>query len=146
MVRMPPEEVIRFLRSWRERARLTQEDAAARLGVEAPLISKYERGRVPVTLTRLAELADLYGADHPADLMRNPHSAHVQRLLREAHSVMTTAPLELVEAWLKVGRAMGGATPLPAETPPAAPVDSGGPPRKRPRTLHEDASPLTPVE
>ena len=61
-----------FLREWREYRKLTQEQAAERIGVEQPTLSRIERGVSPYSQDFLEKAAYAYMCE-PADLlMRNP--------------------------------------------------------------------------
>lgn len=61
-----------FLREWREYRNLTQEQAADRLDIEQPTLSRVERGITPYSQDFLERAAFAYMCD-PADLlMRNP--------------------------------------------------------------------------
>lgn len=51
----------RILANQRQACGLTQDQVAEVLGVEPETISRFERGEVLPTLTRLAELAEVYG-------------------------------------------------------------------------------------
>jgi DNA-binding XRE family transcriptional regulator len=56
-------------RRLRERAKLTQERAAVRVGLAASSLRRIETGERSVQLTTLGKLADLYGVK-PAQLLR----------------------------------------------------------------------------
>lgn len=58
------------LRSFRERAGLSQAELARRAGVPQPAISRLEAGRTPtVRLEHLARLAAVLGVKRPGDLL-----------------------------------------------------------------------------
>lgn len=54
-------EGIHPLRQWRVRLGLTQEEAARKLGLKEPTLSRYENGRRIPTLTRAAKLSEQTG-------------------------------------------------------------------------------------
>ncbi len=56
-------EIAGRLRAAREATRLTQEEAAARLGVSRPTLTQIELGNRPVTSIEISKLAHLYGRD-----------------------------------------------------------------------------------
>jgi transcriptional regulator with XRE-family HTH domain len=61
-----------FLREWRDYRHLTQEQAAERIGIEQPTLSRIERGISPYSQDFLERAAWAYMCE-PADLlMRNP--------------------------------------------------------------------------
>ncbi len=61
-----------FLRQWREKAGLTQEQAADRIGITQGQLSRIERGDTPYNQDFLERAADAYQCE-PADLlMRDP--------------------------------------------------------------------------
>jgi transcriptional regulator with XRE-family HTH domain len=55
-------------RQLRNRAELTQEVAAVRVGLAASTLRRIETGQESVSLTTLGKIADLYGVD-PCDLL-----------------------------------------------------------------------------
>jgi len=59
-----------FFRAWREYAKLRQEDAAAKIKVDQSTLSKIENGKSPYNQDLLEQLAPLYNAREPADLIR----------------------------------------------------------------------------
>ncbi len=62
-----------FLKEWREYRHLTQEQAADRLGIEQPTLSRIERGIIPYHQDFLERAAYAYQCE-PADLLiRNPN-------------------------------------------------------------------------
>lgn len=75
---MPPKPKMRrrhFLKEWRTFRELTQETAAARIGIDQSTLSRIERGHVPYDQDFLEAAAYAYMCD-PADLiMRNPGDA-----------------------------------------------------------------------
>lgn len=61
-----------FLRQWREKVPLTQEQAADRIGITQGQLSRIERGDTPYNQDFLEKAADAYQCE-PADLiMRDP--------------------------------------------------------------------------
>lgn len=61
-----------FLRQWREKKGLTQEQAADRIGITQGQLSRIERGDTPYNQDFLEQAAEAYQCD-PADLiMRDP--------------------------------------------------------------------------
>lgn len=48
------------LKAAREDADLTQEEASEKIGIQRQQLSRYERGAVEPTVTRLRELCELY--------------------------------------------------------------------------------------
>lgn len=70
--RPKPQRRRTFLREWREYRHLTQEQAAERLDIEQPTLSRIERGISPYSQDFLERAAFAYMCE-PADLlMRNP--------------------------------------------------------------------------
>lgn len=59
------------VREYRERAGLTQEDLARKLGMRQPHISAIESGRLGLSLERLLAMAEALGCS-PSDLVDDP--------------------------------------------------------------------------
>lgn len=96
-----------FLRQWRDYRNLTQEAAAARIGVDRSLMSKIESGRSPYTQNFLEAAAIAYLCE-PADLlMRNPLDKSAIWTLMDAvksSSVNTQKQIQaVVETIIKTG-------------------------------------------
>lgn len=91
------------LRSARERAGLTQEQAAAVLGLHRPAVSEVEAGRRAVAAEELAALADTYGVGvERLTGAAAPDVAH-DRLERAARELGKLRPEDLERAGWRFG-------------------------------------------
>lgn len=71
-----------YLREWRERRGLTQEQVAERLDTTKGMVSQFENGKRRLNDDWICGFAHVFGID-PADLLRNPQSPHPMQLLDE---------------------------------------------------------------
>jgi Predicted transcriptional regulators len=71
-----------YLRAWREKRHLTQEQLAARLGTHKGQISNWENGRRDMSMGVQAAIAEALGLDNPGDLFRDPDQPTADELLR----------------------------------------------------------------
>ena len=71
-----------YLRAWREKRHLTQEQLAARLGTYKGQISNWENGRRDMSMGVQAAIAEALGLDNPGDLFRDPDQPTADELLR----------------------------------------------------------------
>lgn len=55
------------LRAWRERLKITQVEAAARLGIDFVTLSKFERGKLRPGLERAVRIADATDGEVPVE-------------------------------------------------------------------------------
>lgn len=101
----------RFLRAWRKRAGLTLEQVAEAEGVGHSAVHKWEKGEVPVTLPRLENLARLYGAKHPFELLFPPGEQEQAGQLVRAWQVLQGLSPADASAWLALGERASGAAP-----------------------------------
>lgn len=96
-----------FLREWRKHVRLSQEEAAARIGIKQGTLSKIERRELPYNQDFLEQVALAYGCDPEDILSINPLKPDPPRLvyeqLRAASPVMQRRALDVLEALLKAG-------------------------------------------
>lgn len=111
MLQMPPRQRPKpqrratFLREWRDHRRLTQEQAAERLGIEQPTLSRIERGISPYGQDFLEKAAFLYRVE-PWDLLnRHPDSDDViwsvADQLRRASPDEQRRAKDILDAFLK---------------------------------------------
>ncbi len=108
------------LKAWRKRAGLTQEQVADLLDVTHSTVGKWEKGLIAMPLDRLDDLARLYRAEHPWELLLPPDDREHAPKLAEAHAILRALPPEEAAAWLLIGRRMAG-LPAPAPSAPAKP-------------------------
>jgi transcriptional regulator with XRE-family HTH domain len=96
-----------FLREWRKFKKLSQEEAADRIGTTQGNLSKIERRDLPYNQDFLEKAALAYGCD-PEDLISiNPIKPDAPRLvynkLRQASPAMQKRAIDILEALLKAG-------------------------------------------
>ncbi len=96
-----------FMKQWRKHRRLTQEQAADRVGVDYTTVGRIEKGELPYNQDFLERLAFAYGCDVTDLLSIDPLKPDPPRLVYDR---LRTAPRELqdrawavVEALLKAG-------------------------------------------
>jgi len=71
-----------FLKAWREKRGLTQEQLAERLGTHKGQISNWENYRRDITLGVQMALAEALGMDNPGDIFRDPSQPSADELMR----------------------------------------------------------------
>lgn len=109
-----------YLKAWRKAAGHTLETAAEALGIAHTTVGKWENGVTQMPLDRLDDLAKLYRANHPWELLFPPDDrAHAPKLA-EAHAILRALPAEQAAAWLLIGRTMAG-LPSAAQGEPSTP-------------------------
>jgi transcriptional regulator with XRE-family HTH domain len=90
-----------YLKEWREKFELTQEQLAERLETTKGRISKIENGKIRVHPILLDSLAQAFGIDDPLKLLRPPDAPSVDQLLAQATAEQRATAFRLVEAFLK---------------------------------------------
>lgn len=85
---------------------MTLEDVAASLGKKHSTISRWECGKLPLTINALEALARLYGASRSQVLAAPEHRDLVARL-DEVQKIIEALDPEDLEHWLATGRALG---------------------------------------
>lgn len=100
------------IRYWREERGLTLERVAERMGTTRATISGYETGRYPVTLARLAGIAEVLGVS-TADLLMpqdNPLAADAdgRRIMEAWREVPHERRAEMAETVVRMLRLVGG--------------------------------------
>ncbi len=73
------------------------------MGVSGVTIHRWEAGKAPVTVPNFIELAQLYGATDPAQLMFPPAARETAAALRRAHRVLSSLPAKQATNWLTSG-------------------------------------------
>jgi len=96
------------LAAWRTRAGWTLERVAEALGVNHDTVSQWERGVVSMSLDRLDELARLYRAEHPFELLLPPDEREHGPKLAEAVAILRALSVQDATAWLLIGRRLAG--------------------------------------
>lgn len=91
-----------FLKEWRDKLKLSQEQIAARLETDKGTISKLERGRQKVTDDWLFGLAWAMGVE-PERLFRHPDAPSLDDLIRGAPDNLKKQIFQVVEALVKTG-------------------------------------------
>jgi transcriptional regulator with XRE-family HTH domain len=105
----------KHLKAWRKSAGHTLETAAEALGVAHTTVGKWENGVTQMPLDRLDDLARLYRAQHPWELLFPPDDREHAPKLADAHAILRALPPDQAAAWLLIGRTMAG---LPSAPPP----------------------------
>ena len=100
-----------FLKEWREKAGLTQEQLGGRVGVAGPTVSRWETGAMNWTSERIGDLADALGVEDVADLFRDPNRP-VSRLLQLVEGM----PVADQERVFRVAEAMADKRPATTVT------------------------------
>lgn len=104
VTRIGPTKPLRhYLRDWREKKGLTQQQLADRLSTSKDQISRWERHERGMTMEVQAALAEALPLDSPADLFRDPEMPSADALLRRATPEQRKQALYLIEAILKAG-------------------------------------------
>ena len=148
--RKPSRPAPTTLRAWREHVRLTLAEVAERLGTTQSTVSKWERGRTPVNLEILRDLAAIFGIS-PASLLFMPGEQGKADLLEQALRIVEAGDRDNLNAWLDLGARMFGVDGLPSRPPPETPTPSGETdeatrptrhaPRRAPRKRYHDQNP-----
>ncbi|WP_410497716.1 helix-turn-helix domain-containing protein [Chitinibacter sp. S2-10] len=92
--------------SHRRRMKMTQDAVAAKLDVTTESVSRMERGVVTMSMTRLAQLAELFQCD-PADLLLessarpSEQARHLAELLNELNDQDRELVVELTTRLIK---------------------------------------------
>ena len=111
--RMPPvpkpkhQRQPHYMRQWRKHAKLSQEAAAERVGIDRATLSKIEAGKVPYNQDLVERLAFAYGCE-PSDIIAvNPAAWDGPRLvferLRHAPRETQERAIAILDALLKAG-------------------------------------------
>jgi transcriptional regulator with XRE-family HTH domain len=91
-----------YIREWREKLGLTQDQLAGRLGTTKASISRWENKKRGPTLNVVAAIAE--ALDRPiTDLFRHPDQPSVDELLRAEPQQRQNAAVEIVKAYLRGG-------------------------------------------
>jgi transcriptional regulator with XRE-family HTH domain len=106
----PRDPIKHFLKEWRLKRDLTQQQLADRLpnGEDGKptgkdQISRWERNQRGMTMDVQAALADALGLDNPGDLFRDPERPTLDELLRGATPEQRTQVISVVTALLRTG-------------------------------------------
>ena len=89
-----------YVREWRDKCRLSQEQLANRLDTNKGQISKLENQKQRLNDDWVLGIADALGIE-PRDLLRDPAAPTVDDLLRDASPDDRATAIRLVEAFLK---------------------------------------------
>ena len=98
-----PRAPLPSLKLWRLQSGLTLGQVAQRLGVATPTVQKWEAGRVPVNLSMLQALAEIFETE-PAALLFPPLEQSRVEGMRTCFQVLSTADQAAVDAWLNMGK------------------------------------------
>lgn len=97
-----------FLGAWRSLAKLTLEDVALHLEVTPPTVHRWETGETPLTVQTWFRLAQLYGAEHPAELSWHPVERDKAMALKKAYELLAKMAPDAREHWLALGASVIG--------------------------------------
>lgn len=99
-----------FLKEWREKRGLTQQQLADRLPVGEDgkptgkdQISRWENGKRGMTMEVQVALSEALNLDSPGDLFRDPHMPSADDLLRRATPAQRNQIFAVIETMLKTG-------------------------------------------
>lgn len=99
--RIGPKQLRRnYLRQWREKRALTQEQLAERLGTTKGQVSNWERAIRAMTYNVQAALAEALSIE-PGDLFRDPERPSVDELLRGQPPAIVEQALAVVQALIR---------------------------------------------
>jgi transcriptional regulator with XRE-family HTH domain len=105
-VRKPHPTVMQHhLRAWRHEKDLTLEEVANSIGVKHTTISRWERGKLPLTTRDLERLASLYGVT-THQLCAPPEQAALVAHLDEVQQIIEQLEPDDLGHWLATGRAL----------------------------------------
>jgi transcriptional regulator with XRE-family HTH domain len=93
-----------FLAAWRDHRGLTQENVSGTFDVSNVTIHRWETGKAPVSVENFFKLAELYGAEHPAQLWFPPPDREKVTALTDAWSIIDRVPAGDLDHWLALGR------------------------------------------
>ena len=100
-------DIQQFLRAWRNRKGLSQEQVGNKLGLAKSTIHRWETGARAVDLSDLQRLAALYDVD-PVCLLLSPDDAALAARLTRAKAVISSATPEAADRWLATGDDIAG--------------------------------------
>lgn len=98
-------EMHQNLRAWRLKKGLTLEEVAASIGRKHPTISRWERGKLPLTTRDLERLAEIYGVTS-RQLCAPPSQASLVAHLDDVQQIIEGMDEGDLGHWLATGRAM----------------------------------------
>jgi transcriptional regulator with XRE-family HTH domain len=106
---MTPEEILRnkrlltHVKAWLRFRDKTQRNLAEALDVSEPSVSKWLRGKGPVTVAQFVQIAQFLDAE-PEELLNAPPDADKARRYRRIAEVARDMPDDALEAWLSLGK------------------------------------------
>lgn len=89
-----------YIAEWRDRAGLTQEAIAQRLGTTHVTVSRWERGEVLLNTDVMAALAEVLGI-RPVDLYRHPDRESLDALLGDQPDDVLAQAIRVLSALRK---------------------------------------------
>ena len=103
VTRIGPKQPFRhYLKEWREKRDLTQQQLADRLETGKDQISRWESGKRGMSAEVVAALAEALQIE-PSDIFRDPSMPSADELLRHATPDQRRLAFQLIETALKTG-------------------------------------------
>ncbi len=96
------QEIVRYIPAWLAHAGLKQVQVAAMLGVSKGSVSKWLKGKQPVTGATLYAISRLCGTT-PRGLLSPPNGDNAAEEYHRAAKLINALPPEKVERWLQLG-------------------------------------------